>query len=526
MILSAISITAISLFLYIYAAIPSMAAASGAGMQPLDANAEAGKPGETAGPAASAGQIENSVVRVFATTSRPDLTKPWNKQPGQEVTGSGLVIEGRRIITNAHVVLYAGQIQIQGSQSGDKISASVEAIAPGIDLAVLKLSDESFFDAHKPLPRADVLPQVRDTVMVYGFPTGGDSMSITKGIVSRIDFAPYGYPVYGLRVQIDAAINPGNSGGPAVVGDKVIGLAFSVLSNAQNIGYIIPCEEIELFLKDIADGRYDGKPAIFDEFQTLENPALRAFLKLDKSVQGMIVHAPFRKDPSYPLKQWDVVKKIGDAPIDDQGNIKIRDNLKVSFTYLVQKIARKGSVPLTVVRAGREMSVEIPVSPDNPKLLPFLQGNYPSYFICGPMAFSAASEDLVASLSNASSFLSRTGSPLISRRWDRLAFEGEEPVVIPAPLFPHSLAKNYSSPQLEVVKTINGTVVKNLRHLVEIIRDLKDEFIVIEFAGRGSETIVLPRKEMIASTEDVLNDNGIRSQGSSDIMAVWNQKPR
>src|SRR5438552_18539210 len=100
-----------------------------------------------------------------------------------------------------------------------------------------------------------------------------------------------------------------NSGGPAVVGDKMIGLAFSHLGGAYNIGYIIPCEEIELFLADIQDGRYDGKPAMFDELQTLENPALRPFLKLDKSVQGIIVHKPLRSDPTYPLKEWDVITK-------------------------------------------------------------------------------------------------------------------------------------------------------------------------------------------------------------------------
>ena len=476
------------------------------------------------------GQIEKSVVRVFATVRQPDLARPWNKQSGREVTGSGMVIEGKRILTNAHVVLYAGQVQVQGSQSGDKISATVEAIAPGIDLAILKLSDESFFDSHTPLPRADVLPQVRDTVMVYGFPTGGTSISITKGIVSRIDFVGYNYPVSGLRVQIDAAINPGNSGGPAVVGDKVIGLAFSVLANTQNIGYIIPCEEIDLFLKDVADGRYDGKPAIFDEFQTLENPALRAHLKLDKSVEGIIVHAPVGSDRAYPLKQWDVITKIGDTPVDDQGNIRLSDNLRIRFPYLAQKIARDGKVPLTIVRGGKEMSIQLPVSPSRPKLIPYLQGDYPAYFICGPLLFSVATEELIAVVANTgaqmTNALSLSGNPMYTRRGDPPAFDGEELVIMPSPFFSHPLAKNYSSPILKVVDTINGITVKNLKHVVEILRDSKDEFILIEFSGRGNETLVFPRKELIASTEEVLNDNGIRSQASPEVMAVWDKKPR
>ncbi len=239
--------------------------------------------------------IENSVVKVFSTMRYPDPFKPWTKQAPSEVTGSGVVIEGRRILTNAHVVLYASQVQVQASAAGDKVSATVVAMAPGIDLAVLQLDDPTFFDSHPPVTRASKLPRIKDAVLAYGFPTGGNSLSITKGIVSRIEFVSYNYPVSGLRIQVDAAINPGNSGGPAIAGDQMIGLAFSKLSgDAQNIGYIIPNEEVELFLKDIADGHYDGKPAMYDDLQTLENPALREFLKLDKSVEGMVVHHPAR----------------------------------------------------------------------------------------------------------------------------------------------------------------------------------------------------------------------------------------
>src|SRR5450432_4129467 len=233
--------------------------------------------------------LENSVVKIFSTMRYPDPFKPWTKQAPTEATASGVVIEGKRILTNAHAVLYASQVQIQANAAGDKLSASVLAIAPGIDLAVLQLDDPSFFDTHPPVARASKLPQIKDPVLAYGFPTGGASLSITKGIVSRIEFASYNYPVSGLRIQIDAAINPGNSGGPAMDGDNMIGLAFSHLGGAENIGYIIPCEEIDLFLKDIASGRYHGKPVYFDELQTLENPTLRAFLKLAKTDQGIVV---------------------------------------------------------------------------------------------------------------------------------------------------------------------------------------------------------------------------------------------
>jgi len=481
--------------------------------------------------AAGSGAVENSVVKIFATVRYPDPYKPWAKQSPADQTGSGVVIEGRRILTNAHVVNYASQVQIQANQAGDKISATVEAIAPGIDLAVLKLDDETFFDTHPPLARAKSLPGIKDVVLTYGFPEGGNSLSITKGIISRVEFTPYNFPVSGLRIQIDAAINPGNSGGPAVVGDKMIGLTFSHLVNAENIGYIIPTEEIELFLQDIADGHYDGKPAIRDEFQTLENPALRAFLKLDSSVHGMVVHKPYKNDPAYPLKEWDVVSKIGDTPVDDQGMIQLGADLRVRFSYLIQRIATNGTVPLTVVRAGKELGINLPVSADYPMLVPGLNGTYPSYFIYGPLVFSAATQEYLGGLLqtrfgvSVMTRLSASGSPLVTRISDQPAFPGEGLVVIASPFFPHKLDKGYSDPQVQVVKKVNGIPVKNLNHLVEILRDAKDEFITVECDARFGETMIFPRTQMLAATDEILTDNGVRSQGSPDTLAIWNNKP-
>ena len=469
--------------------------------------------------------VETSVVKIFSTMRYPDPYKPWTKQGPRESTGSGVIVEGNRILTNAHVVLYATQVQVQANQSGDKITAVVESISQGIDLAVLKLDDESFFDHRPPLPRAAKLPAVKDSVLVYGFPAGGTTLAITKGIVSRIDFTLYNFPTSGLRIQIDAAINPGNSGGPAVDGEKMIGLAFSRLGGGDNIGYIIPCEEIELFLADVADGRFDGKPAMFDTMQTFQNPALRPFLKLPKDVEGMIITQTDTNDPSYPLKQWDLITAIGDTKIDNEGMVKVGD-LRLSFQYLLQKTARNGRVPFTIVRGGAEMKIELPLAAKRPMLIPDLDGAYPPYFIYGPMVFSTATQLFLGGLNNAAIPLSASRSPLAHRRADKPAFPGEELVVVSSPFFTHKLAIDYSQAQSNVVEKVNGTVIKNLAHLVAVLRDLTDEFVVFEFAGRRFETPVFPRKAMLAATEEILIDNGIRAQGSPDTLAVWNQKAK
>jgi S1-C subfamily serine protease len=467
-------------------------------------------------------EAESAVVKVFSTIRRPDVARPWSKAAPVEAYGSGVVIEGKRILTNAHVIAYASQVQVQGNQSGDKISATVVATDPGIDLAILKLEDQSFFDNRPPLPRASVLPQIKDPVLAYGFPTGGTTLSITRGIVSRIEFVPYGVSTSGLRIQIDAAINPGNSGGPAISDNRMIGLAFSHLANAENISYIIPNEEIELFLKGTSAGHYDGKPGMYDELQTLENPALRGLLKVEGSVRGMIVHRPDDSSADYPLKPWDVITHIGDQPIDDEGMVSIRNNLRVGFGYLIQHTARDGTVPLTVVRAGKARQIQLPVPTHRPLLIDSLQGEYPSYFILGPVVFERATmESLQLIRAHGQAAL---GSPLVARFGDRPDAERQELVVLPSPLFPHALSKGYSDPTGAVVKSVNGTAVRSLAHLVALLRDLKDEYVTLDFDNRASEAMVFPRAQLLSSTEAILSDNGVRAQGSPDMMKVWEGK--
>ena len=470
--------------------------------------------------------LENTVVKVFSTLRPPDPFRPWAKSSPRDVTGSGVIIEGKRILTNAHVVLYAAQVQVQANQAGDKITATVEAIAPDIDLAVLKLDDETFFTKRPPVARANVLPAIKDTVLAYGFPTGGSSLSITKGIVSRIEFVPYNFPASGLRIQIDAAINPGNSGGPTFADDKMIGLAFAGIGSAQSIGYIIPNEEIEIFLRDVRDGKYDGKAAMFDDLQTLENTALRTFLKLDKSVEGIVVRQPLKDDPNYALREWDVITRIGDMTIDNQGMTRL-GSLRVNFRYRVQQAVKNGKVPLTIVRQGKTMTVQLEVDSNRPLLIPDLDGGYPSYFVYGPIVFSRATNQFLGFIGNNAGTLSAygfNGSPLVTRRGDAPDEERQELVVVSAPFFPHKLINGYGNRFGSVVYSINGTPLKSLAHLVAVLRDLTDEFVTIRFDQRSGETLVFARKDILAATEEILNDNGVRAQGSPDMMTVWQSK--
>jgi hypothetical protein len=304
----------------------------------------------------------------------------------------------------------------------------------------------------------------------------------------------------------------------------MIGLIFSKLTQADNIGYIIPGEEIDLFLKDVADGKYDGKPAIHESLQTLENESLRSYLGLDKKAQGMVVQSGDPANHADPLKPFDLISKIGDHEIDNVGMVKIKDSLRLRFHYFIQKLTKDGKVPLTIVRQGKTLAIELPAKTHYPMLINTLKGSYPSYFIYGPLVFSPVTAEFAGSLGRSYAALALIESPLATRRGDLPRFEGEELVVVTAPMFPHKISKGYDNPITKVVKDVNGVPVKNLRHMVEILRDSKAKFTTIRFDDKYSETIVFNHQEALKASEEILSDNGIRELASEDLAAVWSKK--
>jgi S1-C subfamily serine protease len=470
---------------------------------------------------------EDSIVRVTSVLRLPNPMRPWTKQNPQEIGGTGVIIDGKRILTNAHLVLYAEEVYVQPGQGGDRVEAKVAAVGPGIDLAVLTIdpTEGESLAKRPPLARAPGLPEVSARVTVKGFPVGGHTMSTTQGIVSRIEYAYYSSGAAGLRIQIDAAISSGNSGSPALVDGKMTGLVYGV-GPGENIGYVIPVEEIDSFLTDVADGRYDGKPRLFEQFQTLENEALRARLGLARTVRGIMVREPRRRESTYPLKEFDVVTAIGDNPIDNQGMVQIRDNLRLSFPYLVPKLARDGTVPLKIVRNGQAMTVRLPVDREDDRLLRGYNGRQPSYFVCGPLVFSPVMADATTFYFRYNPSIADRGSPILTRNGDQIRFPGEELVVVTAPMLPHRMTRGYSEPFGQVVESINGTRIQSLRHLVETLRDCKDEFLTFRFAEEGAETVVFRRQAMLDATEPLMSQNGVPHRGSDDVLPIWNAKTK
>jgi S1-C subfamily serine protease len=473
-----------------------------------------------------------SAVKIFSTRRGPEIDRPWTKEAPQEGTGSGVILDGGFLLTNAHVVSYAQRVEVQPNGSGKRHEVEVAFISTRDDLALLRPIEEDFFDTYPSVPLAAALPKLGQELTVLGFPTGGEEASTTAGVVSRIEYRRAdGFE--GLSIQVDAPINPGNSGGPALIGGEVAGLSFlkRTGSDADSIGYVIPAETVQRFLDDISDGSYEGTPRLLVTWSKAENPAFRDLLALPSEQTGVILHPSALWVPeNFSVKKRDVLLSIGGKTVDNFGRIDIAPGVKVEWTYQVQLTALNGSIPLELWRDGAAISIEAEVVTQLPLLLRNLKGEYPSYYVYGPVTFIEVSDVLMNGVSPSLLFLAASrGSTLLSDIKRPQDTPEERIVVATFSLLSHQITKGYEYPMLfPVLNAVNGVKVKNLRDLVRTLEGQAEEFTLFEFDGRnvhdlqnstrtGPQDLVFRHKEVLRTREDILEEAGIRSYYSKDM---------
>ncbi len=305
-------------------------------------------------------RLYQSVLRIEVATQVPDYETPWNSGRFSGGIGTGFLIGKNQILTNAHVVSNAQRILITVHGSPVKYPAKVDFIAHDCDLALLSLEDPADF-AEFPIFTFGIVPVLESEVTVIGYPVGGNRLSVTKGIVSRIDFQPYSHSRADshLVVQIDAAINPGNSGGPVLQDGKVIGVAFQGLRQADNTGYVIPTPVITRFLQDISDGTYDQYAELGIREFPLHNPAMRLGLGLPNDNQGVLVtNVVPTSSVGGVLETGDILLSLDGNPVDSAGQVLV-DGEKINLNEIVERKYVGDQIAIRFRRDGSWNDVEV-----------------------------------------------------------------------------------------------------------------------------------------------------------------------
>lgn len=315
---------------------------------------------------------------------------------------------------------------------------------------------------------------------------------------------------------------------------KVVGIARSGLSASNDIGYAIPCEEINIVLDDFKDGSYDGKQQVWFHTQTLESKQMRRWLNMPDGATGVkFAVMPIPVD-QYPLKMNDVITRIGSYDVNNLGKVEFDKKTQVSYAYAVEKEAKDAAVAMKILRDGVEMGVEVPVYRDGHYLLNYMFDNAPTYFVYGPMVFGIAIEEFPMSID---AMLARGGSsaragsallrimqqvenPYLLRRYDRVT-ESDEQMVVITKLISNRMTRDIKVVFPSVIRTINGHAVPNIRSAAELLGSLKDDLIVIEFEDNRNTTIVLNRNDIEKEHDQIMENNGIVHGASKDLRDIW-----
>jgi S1-C subfamily serine protease len=458
-------------------------------------------------PAGAPSEVYRSVVRIEAAVQVPDYVTPWNSGRFGGGIGTGFVIGKNQFLTNAHVVSNARRLLITIHGSPRKYPARVKHIAHDCDLALLEVEDFSDFEKFPVFSIGDV-PQLESQVRVIGYPIGGERLSVTRGVVSRIDFSAYSHSRADqhLIVQIDAAINPGNSGGPVLQDGKVVGVAFQGLRQADNTGYIIPTPVIRRFLKDIEDGRYDHYVDLGAATFPLYNPAMRQALKLKDDGTGVLVTdvTPTGSCDGI-LKPGDVLLRIDGHTIDSAGQILL-DGEKVDLNEVVERKFAGDTVSLRWLSNGTWNDRDVELKPLPPARMYAIQyEKQPRYIVFAGLVFQPLDTNLFASTKLDDINVRRLYSDYVPKG----LFTERQDIVVLTRVESDPVTSQLGGFAGRAVDKINGTTVKSLKHAHELLHPSEPpEFHVIELFG-SPRPLVLPAAAVAAANERVRKNSAI-----------------
>ncbi|MGH9797482.1 MAG: S1C family serine protease [Candidatus Polarisedimenticolia bacterium] len=475
---------------------------------PASSPAAVTRPAPEAPPAPA---IERSTVRIVNHSQRPSWFAPWSGGSTQWTTGSGFVIEGGLILTSAHVVSDARFLAV--FLHGDPAPHEARLVVSGhdCDLALIRPVEPSLLAAIPALPLGD-LPPMRSVVETYGYPAGGDQISSTRGVVSRIDRQIYSHSAADahLAVQTDAAINPGNSGGPVVQDGRIVGVAFQNSKQLQSVGFFVPTEVIRHFLADAADGRYDGYPDLAVRVAPLENPAARRHAAMPEGETGVRVEwtAPDGSADG-ALRVGDILLRIDGQPIANDGSVAA-GGLRLPYGLLVDRHQIGEPLALVILRAGTRADLKLPLKP-----FPANQrwsnqyDRRPRYYIYGGLVFVPLDREMVKTFGD--EWMADADSELVHELLFRWQGEPEilrqERVVLLRRL-DHPVNAGLSFFKNILVDRVNGRPIGSLAGLVQAIEENREPFQVFELAYFG-RLAVLEREAADGANADILRDYAI-----------------
>lgn len=458
--------------------------------------------------------LENSIVKIFVTKQGYNFSEPWKRSAIKRSTATGFIIEGNRIITNAHAVSNYKYVQVRFDSNPTKINVEVEFIADDYDLAILRFKDDFDTSNLQPLQLGN-MPNIQDKVRACGFPVGGDNLSITEGIVSRIQIYKYVFSQQNFTVlQTDAAINPGNSGGPVMKDNLVVGVAFQGNKRADNIGYMIPVHIVKHFLLDVKDGQYDGIPSLGMKWIPLESKVHRRMLGLENDESGILIKEVFNNSTlKNVLKKGDVLLKINDKNIDINGSVIFRGKERIGFNYLLENSNYGEKMKFSILRDNKRFdeTVALNIPKKEAGVAKYSSIDAPTYYVKSGFIFEKLSVNYLNKYTK--SMFNRKDTPYQLISLLEKPLPDVEEIIFLVSVLSDDANEGYQKLENIVVEKVNGVKVKNFSEFIKLTNT--EDFIVIE--DLEGLTIVIDGK-LAKERDSVIQEKyNIKSMYSEDL---------
>jgi len=455
-------------------------------------------------------KTKQAIVKIYTTAKVPNYQEPWASSM-RSSTGSGSIINGEYILTNAHVVANQAFIEVQRYGQRDRYIAKVYAVSHQADLALLKVENPIFWRGVTPLEFGE-LPMVEQKIVVYGYPMGGDTLSATIGVVSRVEHNTYSHSGEAfLSVQVDAAVNPGNSGGPALSDGKIVGVVMQVIKSSQNIGYLVPIGMVRHFIEDMKDGVYNGFADLGLATQKLLNPAMRRYYGLDANVSGKLIDKVVSTSSLYGLiKDGDILTSVNGHNIENDGTVEFRQHEYTHYQYFVDALQMGDKIKLGIIRDGQKMEVEsrLNITADNIFLVDTTRyDTMPSYFIYGGYIFSPLTRNLILSTKR-----NRLSLSYLASQWED---DNKTESVVLLKVLASDMSRGDNNFGMWPIDKIDGKPYRDFRDFYKRVIESKKPYILLE--DNDGIKVIIDTKEAKAKQPNILKQYNIEFDKSIDL---------
>lgn len=453
--------------------------------------------------------VRKSVVRLNSTRQTWNPGQPWEKNPPNERGALAAVIAENRVLTTGELVADAINLELESTDGTRFCQAKIIAVDYEANLALLGPADEEegrkFFAGTVPFEMA-APPETGDPLQIVQVEDNGSTLQTTGALqaaeVSGSFLPSQVFLTYRVKASLQSTASSFSI--PVLSSGKFAGVLFSYNSKDQ-LCEVSSTDVTARFLKEAADGKYDGFPSLGVSVASTEDPSFRAWLKLPADSGGLYVDKirPGSAAEAAGIRKGDVLLAVDGIRIDRRGYYQHPRYGPLLWGNLIRGDKSAGDkVELAILREGKELTLSATLkrTEESEQLVPGYQfGKAPNYLIKGGAIFQELTRPLLESYDE--DWKSRAPLNLLDalENPERFEKEGYRKIVFLSAVIPTPATVGYEAVRNFIVSKVNGKPITDMKALVSAFDVSQNGIHTIEFAD---EKVKMYLDEAISTAVD------------------------